>query len=158
MTQLECVILIGLQASGKTSFYREHFASTHEHISKDNFPTARNRATRQAALINDTLARGRPVVLDNTNPTPADRVGPILLARTRGARVVAYYFDSTPQASLARNRRRQGKARVPDVAILTTASRLVPPARAEGFDEIFRVRLTDEGTFAVSPYAETAGE
>lgn len=40
MTQAECVIFVGLQASGKAAFYRLRFASTHEHISKDNFPHA----------------------------------------------------------------------------------------------------------------------
>ena len=41
---------------------------------------------------------------------------------------------------LARNARREGKARVPDVAIFATAKMLVPPSREEGFDELYRVR------------------
>jgi hypothetical protein len=44
---------------------------------------------------------------------------------------------------LARNARREGKARVPDVAIYATAKRLVPPTRVEGFDELMCVRLND---------------
>ncbi len=35
-----------------------------------------------------------------------------------------------------RNRQRQGKERVPDVAIFTTQKKLVPPALEEGFDEV----------------------
>ena len=35
-----------------------------------------------------------------------------------------------------RNRGREGKARVPDVAIFTTRKRLVPPTIEEGFDEV----------------------
>lgn len=151
MTQLECVIFVGLQASGKTTFYRERFASSHEHVSKDNFPHARDRDARQAALLDQALTSGRSVVVDNTNATPAQRRGPIAVARAHGARVVGYFFESTGQASLGRNRRREGRARVPDVAILTTAKRLVPPAPAEGFDEIYRVRLTDQGAFEVVP-------
>ena len=34
---------------------------------------------------------------------------------------------------------------MPDVAIFTTARRLEPPVREEGFDEIVRVRLGDAG-------------
>jgi hypothetical protein len=41
---------------------------------------------------------------------------------------------------LARNARREDKARVPDVAVFATAKRLVPPSREEGFDELYRVR------------------
>ncbi len=151
MTQLECVLLVGLQASGKTTFYGQQFASTHEHVSKDNFPNARDRDTRQLAIIEAALARGRSVVVDNTNPTPADRRPVIDLARSHGARVVGYFFESTRRESLGRNRRRERKARVPDVAILATAKRLAPPTLDEGFDEIHRVRLTDAGTFEVVP-------
>ncbi len=156
MTQLECVLFVGLQASGKTSFYRERFASTHDHVSKDNFPHARNRDARQLSLIGAALAAGRSVVVDNTNATPAERRGPIATARAHGARVVCYYFAPDRRTSLGRNRGREGKARVPDVAILATAKRLVPPAMAEGFDEMYSVELTDDGKFEVRPYSSPA--
>jgi predicted kinase len=32
---MELAILVGLQASGKSSFYRARFAATHELVSKD---------------------------------------------------------------------------------------------------------------------------
>jgi hypothetical protein len=35
---------------------------------------------------------------------------------------------------------RDGKARVPDVAIHATARRLVPPGPDEGFDALYQVR------------------
>ena len=157
MTQPQCVILIGLQAAGKTTFFRERFASTHRHVSKDNFPGARNRDARQAALVETALRDGNSVVVDNTNATLADRKGVIDIAHRLGARVIGYYFDSTRRISLGRNRRREGKARVPDVAILATAKRFVPPSPAEGFDEIHTVRLTDAGTFEVEPYLPGSG-
>jgi len=43
----ECVILIGLPAAGKSTLYRDRFATTHLHISKDLWPTAAERETRQ---------------------------------------------------------------------------------------------------------------
>jgi tRNA uridine 5-carbamoylmethylation protein Kti12 len=36
----ECVIFVGLPASGKTTFHQQRFAATHRHISKDQSPTA----------------------------------------------------------------------------------------------------------------------
>ncbi len=153
MTHLQCIVLVGLQASGKTAFYAQRFATTHVHVSKDNFSNARHKDARQNQMVESALAAGRSVVIDNTNATPAERQGVIAAGRRFGARVVAYYFDSTIRASIGRNRRREGKARVPDVAILATAKRMVPPSPAEGFDEIYRVRLTDEGVFEVNPAA-----
>ena len=42
---------------------------------------------------------------------------------------------------LRHNERREGKARVPDVAIYATAKKLVAPSIEEGFDGLLRVRL-----------------
>ncbi len=47
-----------------------------------------------------------------------------------------------------RNEMREGKARVPDVAIYATAKKLVAPSIEEGFDELLCVRLNDS-TFEV---------
>jgi predicted kinase len=144
---VELVIFVGLQASGKSKFFRERFAATHEHVSKDLLPNNRNRNRRQAQLIEDALGTGTSVVVDNTNPTVEDRQPLIQLGRELGAKIVGYYFEATVRQCVGRNRRRKGKAQVPDVAIFATAKRLTPPSYSEGFDELFRVRLTDESTF-----------
>jgi predicted kinase len=145
----EVVIFVGLQASGKSSFFRERFAATHEHVSKDLFRNNRDRNRRQAQLIESALGRGSSVVVDNTNPTVGDRRPLIQLGREFGARVVGYYFDSTVRQCIGRNRRRTGKDRVPDVAIFATAKKLERPSYSEGFDELFRVRLANGSTFEV---------
>jgi predicted kinase len=145
----ELVIFVGLQASGKSTFYRERLAATHEHVSKDLFRNNKNPNRRQAQLIEAALEEGSPVVVDNTNPTAEDRRTLIELGRRFGARIVAYYFDSTVRQCIERNRLRAGKARVPDVAIYATAKKLVPPSYSEGFDRLFRVRPIDS-SFEVS--------
>jgi predicted kinase len=151
----ELVIFVGLQASGKSSLFRERFAATHELVSKDLFPNNKNRNRRQAQLIEAALEAGSSVVVDNTNPTVEDRRPLIELGRELGAKVVGHYFDSTVRGCVGRNRRRTGKDRVPDVAIFATAKRLVTPSYSEGVDDIFRVRVTGDSTFEVR--AETRG-
>jgi predicted kinase len=146
---VELVIFVGLQASGKSTFFREQFATTHELVSKDLFPNNKNRNRRQMQLIEAALGAGSSVVVDNTNPTVEDRRALIELGRELGAKIVGYYFDSTVRQCVGRNRRRAGKDQVPDVAIFATAKRLVLPSYSEGFDELFRVRVTDESTFEV---------
>jgi predicted kinase len=149
---MELVVLIGLPASGKSSFYRERFADTHDHISKDRMRNAARPQVRQQQLIAASLARGRSVVVDNTNPGRAGRASLVALARQHGASPVAYYFESAPADALRRNRLRQGRERVPDVAIFTVRKRLELPDTSEGFDRVYRVRLVDaERRFVVEP-------
>ena len=133
---LELIIFVGLQAAGKSTYYRSHLAATHVHVSKDLMKNARNREDRQLQLIEEALAAGKSVVVDNTNPTAASRAPLIEAGRRHGARVVAYFFESAVRDAVARNRLREGKARVPDVAIFVTAKKLAFPELAEGFDEV----------------------
>lgn len=135
----ELVILVGLPASGKSTYYYAHFAGTHVHVSKDLMPNARNRDTRQQAQIAATLGDGKSVVVDNTNPTPAVRAPLIELGHRLGARVIAIYFPTEVRTAVARNAGRAGKAKVPNVAIFTTQKKLIPPTVKEGFDEVITV-------------------
>jgi predicted kinase len=148
---VECVILVGLPASGKSTFFARRFAGSHVHISKDLWPKSANKASRQARELDAALSAGRSVVIDNTNPAVADRAAVIEAARKHGARIVGYFFPATTREALGRNRRREGAARVPDVAVFTTAKRMVAPQRGEGFDELYRVAITPEGEFDVQP-------
>ncbi len=136
----ELIIFVGVQAAGKTTYYREHFAATHVHVSKDLMSASKNREQRQRAQILEALRAGRSVVVDNTNATLYDRVPLIALGRDLGARVIACYFEAPVRMAVARNQQREGKARVPNVAIFATQKRLVPPSIDEGFDEVRVVR------------------
>ena len=142
---MELVILVGLQASGKSTFARERFAGTHVYVSKDAMGSAGGKELRQRRLVEAALRDGRSVVVDNTNPTPGDRAALIALGRAYGAEVVGYFFEPDLAASRERNRGRAGRERVPDVALYVTLKKLQPPEPAEGFDRLCRVRPVDEG-------------
>jgi predicted kinase len=145
----EVVILVGLPAAGKTSFYRLYFAGTHTHISKDNWPNAKGREARQRRLIDEALAAGQSVVVDNTNPTEGERAAIVEVARARGARVIGYFIAVPTRAAVARNAVRTGREKVPNVAIFTVAKRLERPSLDEGFDQLFRVELQEDRSFRV---------
>src|ERR671932_2710212 len=152
----ELVIFVGLQASGKSTFFRARFAASHTHVSKDRFRNNKNPNKRQAQLIEAALQEGKSVVVDNTNPTAEERRPLIELGRRYGAMIVGYYFESEVRRCLERNRQRTGKAQVPDVALYATAKKLVPPSYSEGFDELYGVHITGDSTFDVLAHAGEA--
>ncbi len=129
------VIFIGIQGSGKTYLYRHLFAEDHVHINLDELRT-RNR---EKLLLEECIAAGRSFVVDNTNPTRADRQRYIPLAKSAGYRVVGCFLQSRLQDCIARNEQRTGKAHIPPNAIAATSNRLEMPDLEEGFDELYFV-------------------
>ena len=147
---LEVAILVGVPGSGKSTFYRARLAATHEHVSKDLMPNVRRRDQRQMALVEAALSAGRSVAVDNTNPARADRAPLIAAGHARGARVVAYFLTTPVRVALQRNRAREGRERVPDVAVFAFARRLQAPTTDEGLDEVYHV-TAEGGEFKVQP-------
>ena len=143
---MELIILIGLQASGKSTFYRTRFAETYEHISKDLLKSSKNKNQMQAELIERAFDDQRSVVVDNTNVTVQDRLPLIKLGRKYRATITGYYFQPDVLSSRTRNLEREGKAQVPDKAIFITAYKLEPPTYAEGFDTLYFVHIGTDST------------
>lgn len=146
------ILLVGIQASGKTSFCRAYFPGL-VRVSLDELHTRR----KEALLIDDCLANGVSFVVDNTNPTRMDRAGYIEKAKTAGYAVLGYYFRSSITDCVDRNSRRTGKAQVPRNAVAHTHRILELPDPAEGFDRLFYVQITDGG-FSVEEWKETEKE
>jgi predicted kinase len=149
---MEVIIFIGLQATGKSTFYRQNFATTHELISKDLMSTRSGKENRQAQAIATALKAEKSIVIDNTNPRSIDRVNIINQSRSYQVRIIGYYFASKVSESLERNSTRTGKALVPNVGIFATAKLLVQPEYTEGFDELFYVQIGTEDEFIITPW------
>jgi predicted kinase len=141
------VIFTGLQASGKSAFYKEYLASTHVRINLDELHT-RNK---EKLLLEEYISEGRSFAVDNTNPAAADRARYIVSAKQAGYSITGVYFVSSLKECIERNDKRDGKARIPAVAIAATAAKLKIPDKAEGFDELYYVRIED-GRFIVEEH------
>jgi predicted kinase len=147
---MEAVIFVGIQASGKSSFYRARFFDTHLRVNLDMLKTRH----REQLLLHACIEAKQRFVVDNTNPFVEERARYIELARSGGFRVVGYYFNSQPKEALARNEQRTGKARIPEKGILGTYKRLQVPTTEEGFDELYHVRINETGCFVVEERPE----
>jgi predicted kinase len=148
---MESIVLIGLQASGKSTFYRQYFAATHELISKDLMPR-KGKELRQTQLIAAALEAGKSLVVDNTNPSQLDRAAMIQQFQAYQATIIGYYFASHLDECMERNRQRTGKALVPDVGVFSTLKKLERPNYTEGFDRIYYVQIGTDGEFIISPW------
>jgi len=144
---MQLVIFIGIQASGKSSFFKERFFDTHVRINMDML----NTRHREQVLFEACLRGKQPMVIDNTNPSIEDRRRYIEPARAAKFSVTGYYFQSVIDAALARNAAR-GEQAVPERGVRGTYSKLVLPSATEGFDQRFYVRLHPEGGFIVLPW------
>lgn len=100
------------------------------------------------------MESGRSFVVDNTNPKREDREKYIHAARDYGYHIHGYYFQSSVSDCIARNREREGKARVPDQAVASTHHKLELPQYSEGFDKLFYVHM-EGGSFIVDEWNET---
>lgn len=142
---MEAVIFAGIQASGKSSFYRERFSDTYLRINLDMLKTRH----REDLLLRACIDARQPFVVDNTNPSAQERARYIQTAHASGFRVVGYYFRSSVKEALARNDRRTGKARVPEKGVFGTYKRLQLPNLEEGFGLLYHVHIDENGRFVV---------
>ncbi|MDO3410288.1 ATP-binding protein [Saccharibacillus sp. CPCC 101409] len=147
---MECVIFTGIQASGKSTFYKERYVDTHLRLNMDMLRTR----YREKLLLDALLEAKQPFVVDNTNPLPEDRHLYIEAAKSHRFTVVGFYFAPDYEESVRRNNLRTGKSFVREIGIRSVLKNLVPPAYGEGFDELYTV-TSENGLFTVERTADT---
>jgi AAA domain len=152
VNSVQAILLIGIPGSGKSSFYKERFYTTHLRINRDMLKTRQ----RERALIEVCFKIKQPFVLDNVNATRADRSDTIAAAHEARFRLLGYFFQISTRVAVARNKQRSGKAQIPLVGIFGAYKRLEPPSRAEGFDELFVVTIGPDRNFIVNSAPEEA--
>ena len=137
---------MGIQASGKSSYYLLNLAYSHLRINLDMLKTRH----REKIIFEAGLASKTKMVIDNTNPTRSDRARYIQRAKDAGFEVISYYFETDLNSTLERNSHREGKANIPEVGVRATFKKLEVPSLDEGFDEMFRVIILGNGEFSIT--------
>mgnify|MGYP003526495465 FL=1 len=142
---MQLIVFCGVQASGKSTFYQQYFASTHLRLNLDMLKTRH----RENILFEAALASKTKLVIDNTNPDLLSRSRYIQRAIDAGFEVIAYYFATDLASTLKRNRQRSGKANIPEAGVRATYKKLEIPKISEGFSEIFQVQIVDGQQFSI---------
>lgn len=145
---MEIVILTGIQATGKSTFYKEKFFKSHMHINLDMLKTR----TREDILIDACIKAKQPFVIDNTNPSIEERKKYIEISKEAGFRIIGYYFKSNIGDAMIRNESRMGKEKVPSKGIAATYNRLVIPSYDEGFDNLYYVNIDKNNNFIIEEW------
>jgi predicted kinase len=147
---MEAVVLCGVQGSGKTTLFQDRFLATHVRVSMD---LLRTRA-REAAFVALCLQTRQPFVVDNTNPTAAERARYVAPARAAGFRTIGYVVEVDAAVARARNAARPGRARIAEAGVAGTARRFIRPSPGEGFDELWHATAGLDG-WRIEPLVTT---
>jgi len=142
---MEAVIFIGIQGSGKSTFFKQKFVDTHIRLNLDMLRTR----FRENLLFDACLEAKQKFVLDNTNLTRDERGKYIERAKECRFKIIGYYFQTDLQKAIERNNLREGKARIPEKGVLGAYKRLQMPSFEEGFDELFYVSSEGENGFTI---------
>ena len=148
---MEAILFIGIQATGKSTFYKTTFFRTHLRINLDMLKTRH----REHVLFHACIDIKQRFVVDNTNPAKHDRQRYIEPAGKKGFKIIGYFFNSDFDAAIERNQKRPEGEKIPEAGIRRAHSNLELPDYSEGFDELYHVRINDQGGFDVSVWNKT---
>ena len=99
----QAIIFIGIQASGKSTFYNRLLADgSYNHISLDCLHTRH----KEYLELMDCLNNGRSFVIDNTNPEVSDRARYICKAKEYDYHIIGIFFQSIVKDCVKRNEER----------------------------------------------------
>lgn len=137
---MELIIFTGIPASGKSSFYKEHFFNTHVRI---NLDMLKNRKAEEMLFMACLWAQ-RNLVIDNTNMKRSERAVYINAAKKHNCkRIIGYFFDAEVPACIDRNILR-GRP-IPNKVIGIKYQQLEIPKLMEGFRKLHKVTLSKTG-------------
>ena len=138
---MQVIIFIGIQATGKSTFYKANFFNSHVRISMDLL----NTRNKENQFLETCFLTQSKFVVDNTNPTLAERRKYIELAKKNKYEIVGYYFSSSLNEAIERNNLRVGKDKISEIGIRGCYAKLELPTKVEGFDKLYFVKTYKEG-------------
>lgn len=160
MKKLKLLMLKGLPASGKSTYAKElvekgWVRANKDDIRKEYFPEYNHKDEKQVVAIEDNsirsgLAKGKSVVVDDTNFAPKHQPRLEAIAKEFGADFEVLFIDTHIEDCIKRNRKRPNS--VPMQAILNMHRQYIAPLRekkVEYNDNLEEAIIVDvDGTLA----------
>jgi predicted kinase len=146
---MQAIIFIGIQATGKSTFYKANFFNSHVRLSMDLL----NTRNKENHFLKTCFQTQTQFVVDNTNPTSEERKKYIELAKKNKYEVIGYYFSSSIKEALERNKLRTGKEKISEIGIKGCYGKLEIPTKKEGFDKLYFVS-TSNNEFIVDDWKD----
>ncbi len=139
----QAVILIGIPASGKSTFCKEKLFKTHIRVSLDvlsNNPPLTKRI-KEDKIMKACIESKQSFVIDNTNLSQYEREKYFKAVKGTRFKVFGYYFSSSLKNAIQRNKKRRGKEKVPANIIEGFFKNRDIPNKKEKFDYLFKVSI-----------------
>ncbi|PVD23837.1 hypothetical protein C0Q70_17111 [Pomacea canaliculata] len=137
----ELLVLVGVPASGKSTFSKQYFQPNgYVSVNRDTLGTVQ----KCLKVAREALDSGKSVVVDNTNPSRSARGAFLELAKEFGVPCRCFWLQTSLALAHHLNLVRQnqtdgGVRRVPDVGYNMFKKNFEEPAMDEGFTEIKKV-------------------
>lgn len=139
--KLDVIIMVGYPAAGKTTYCKKYMVKPYNYawLNRDTLKTP----AKCKKFLKQSLAEGKNVVVDQTNPSKKKRAEYIEIAKQFRANVRCFWIQLEKEEAEHLNayRFKLGGIRVPTIAYNIFRKNLEPPTKAEGFAEVVKVNL-----------------
>ncbi|XP_066064633.1 LOW QUALITY PROTEIN: bifunctional polynucleotide phosphatase/kinase [Chamaea fasciata] len=136
----EVLLTVGFPGAGKSTFVKRHLIPAgYEYVNRDTLGSWQ----RCVSACSAALARGRPVVVDNTNPDPESRQRFVSCAREAAVPCRCLQFTASLEQARHncrfRDMTQSGHVPVTDAVLFSYKKHFVAPELSEGFSQILQI-------------------
>ncbi|XP_041272519.1 bifunctional polynucleotide phosphatase/kinase, partial [Onychostruthus taczanowskii] len=136
----EVLLTVGFPGAGKSTFVKRHLVPAgYEYVNRDTLGSWQ----RCVSACSAALARGRPVVVDNTNPDPESRQRFVSCAQEAAVPCRCLQFTASLEQARHNCRFRDmtqtGHVPVTDAVLFSYKKQFVAPDLSEGFSQILQI-------------------
>jgi bifunctional polynucleotide phosphatase/kinase len=139
----ELILFVGFPASGKSTFAKRYLVPNgYVHINQDTLKTKQ----KCFKAVEEALAAGKSVVVDNTNPGPDIREEYIEIAKEKGVPVRCFWFQTPLELAKHLNMYRElitngDHEHVSRIAYAVYKKNFKEPKTSEGFTEVKKINF-----------------
>ncbi|KAI4503715.1 hypothetical protein M0802_001118 [Mischocyttarus mexicanus] len=139
--QQEIILMVGSPGSGKSHFAKLYLTD-YDYINRDTLGSWQ----KCISAMEQSLNKGKRVVIDNTNPDPASRKRYITVAKKYNISIRCFLMTTSAEHAKHNNRFRElidsNHAKINDIIINSYMKNYVAPTLEEGFTEIVKINFT----------------